>query len=57
MLLGFYKSAHLISANHDLRKLIRKHALKSRLLDIIGQAEMEKEIQKNNQKKLKIKIC
>ena len=46
MLLGIYNSATFVSANHDLRKLIRKHALESRLLDIIGQAEMEKEIQK-----------
>ncbi|HEU5120000.1 MAG TPA: hypothetical protein VFT71_03340 [Candidatus Nitrosocosmicus sp.] len=40
ILLGIYNSATLVSANHDLRKLIRKHALESRLLDIIGQAEM-----------------
>ena len=46
MLLGIYNSATFVSANHDLRKLIRKHALESRLLDIIGQAEMEKEIRK-----------
>ena len=46
MLLGIYNSATYVSANHNLRKLIRKHALESRLLDIIGQAEMEKEIRK-----------
>jgi hypothetical protein len=51
MLLGIYNSATLVSANHDLRKLIRKHALESSLLDIIGQAEMEKEIQ-NTVKKI-----
>jgi hypothetical protein len=50
MLLGIYNSATFVSANHDLRKLIRKHALESRLLDIIGQAEMEKEIQKTVRK-------
>ena len=50
MLLGIYNSATFVSANHDLRKLIRKHALESRLLDIIGQAEMEKEIQKTVKK-------
>ena len=29
-----------------MRKIIRKHALHSNLLDLIGHAEMEKEIQK-----------
>ena len=46
MLLGIYNSATLVSANHNLRKLIRKHALESKLLGLIGQAEMEKEIRK-----------
>ena len=46
MLLGIYNSATLVSVNHNLRKLIRKQALKSNLLDLIGQAEMEKEIRK-----------
>ena len=32
--------------NNDLRKSIRKHTIKSYLLDLIGHAEMEKEIQK-----------
>ena len=50
MLLGIYNSATLVSANHDLRKLIRTHAFESRLLDIIGQAEMENEIQKTVKK-------
>lgn len=50
MLLGIYNSAILVSANHNLRKLIRKHTLESRLLDLIGKAEMEKEIQKTVQK-------
>ncbi len=50
MLLGIYNSASLVSANHNLRKLIRKHALESKLLDLIGQAEMEKEIQKTVKK-------
>ena len=45
MLLGIYNSATFVSANHDLRKLIHKHALESRLFDIIGQAEMKKEIE------------
>jgi MFS family permease len=46
MLLGIYNSAALVSANNNLRKTIRKHALESRLLDLIGHAEMEREIQK-----------
>ena len=50
MLLGIYNSARLVSANNNLRKFIHKHALESRLLDIIGKAEMEKEIQKTVKK-------
>jgi hypothetical protein len=44
MLLGIYNSAILVSANNSLRKFIHKHALK--LLNPIGQAEMQKEIQR-----------
>ena len=50
MLLGIYNSATLVSANNNLRKFIRKRALESRLLDLIGHAEMEKEIQKTVKK-------
>jgi hypothetical protein len=46
MLLGIYNSATLVSVNNNLRKSIRKYTLESRLLDLIGQAEMEKEIRK-----------
>jgi hypothetical protein len=46
MLLGIYNSAILVSANNTLRKSIRKHALESRLLDVIGHAERDKEIQR-----------
>ena len=46
MVTGIYNSAKLISVNNNLRKSIRKHALESRLLDAIGQAERENEIQK-----------
>ena len=46
MLLGIYNSATFVSANHDLRKLIRTHTFESRLLDLIGQAEMDNEIRK-----------
>jgi hypothetical protein len=46
MLLGIYNSATLVSTNNNLRKSIRRHAmLRSNLLDLIGHAEMEKEIQ------------
>lgn len=50
MLLGIYNSAKLVSSNNRLRKLIHNNALESRLLDIIGKAEMEKEIQKTVKK-------
>ena len=46
MLLGIYNSAVLVSANNQLRKSIHRHALESRLLRLIGHAEMEKEIEK-----------
>jgi hypothetical protein len=46
MLLGIYNSATLVSANNELRRSIHKHALESKLLGLIGQAEMEKEIQR-----------
>ena len=46
MLLGIYNSAVLVSANNNLRKSIHKYALESKLLGLIGQAEMENEIQK-----------
>jgi hypothetical protein len=46
MLIGIYNSAILVSANANLRKSIHKHALESKLLNLIGHAEFEKEIQK-----------
>ena len=46
MLVGIYSSAILVSANTNLRKFIYKHALESKLLNLIGQAEYEREIQK-----------
>ena len=46
MLIGIYNSATHVSANDNLRKNIRKHAVQSKLLDLIGHAEMEREIQK-----------
>jgi hypothetical protein len=50
MLLGIYNSALLVSANQELRKSIFKHAFESRLLRLIGQAEMEGEIEKTVKK-------
>jgi hypothetical protein len=35
-----------VSANNELRRTIHKHALESKLLDAIGQSEMEREIEK-----------
>ena len=46
MLLGIYNAATLVSVNIDLRKSIHKHALDSKLLDLIGRAEMDTELQK-----------
>jgi hypothetical protein len=45
MLLGIYNSATLVSTNNELRKSIYKRALESKFLGLIGQAEMENEIQ------------
>jgi hypothetical protein len=41
-----YISATLVSENINLRKSIYKITQQSKLLNLIGQAEMEKEIQK-----------
>jgi hypothetical protein len=46
VLLGIYNSAKLVSVNNNLRKSIYKHAVESKMLHLIGHAEMEKEIQK-----------
>lgn len=46
MLLGIYNSAVLVSANTNLRKSIQKRALESKLLNLIGHAEFENEIQR-----------
>jgi hypothetical protein len=45
MLLGIYNSARLVAINIDLRKSIYKHAMESKLLSIIGKAEVDKELQ------------
>ena len=39
-----------MSANNELRKSIYRHAVESRLLRLIGQAEMESEIEKTVRK-------
>ena len=47
-LVGIYSSAILVSANTNLRKFIYKHALESKLLNLIGQAEYEREDPENS---------
>ena len=46
MLLGIYNSAKLVSVNAGLRRSIYKHAFESRLLNLIGTAELDREMQK-----------
>jgi len=50
MLLGIYNSAVLVSVNDELRKSIRKYALESKLLGIIGEAELGREMDKTVKK-------
>ena len=42
--LGIYRSASLVSKSNELRKTIYKTAKESKLLEFIGNAEMQKEI-------------
>jgi hypothetical protein len=44
--LGIYNSAKLVSVNNNLRKSIYKHAVESKMLHLIGHAEMEREIER-----------
>ncbi|MEP6576472.1 MAG: hypothetical protein ABJB85_08605 [Nitrososphaerota archaeon] len=44
IMMGIYKSATLISTNTELRKTIHKFTRESKLLNLIGNAEMEKEL-------------
>jgi len=46
MLLGIYNSAVLVSVNNGLRKSIHKQAMESKLLGVIGEAEMSKVVEK-----------
>jgi hypothetical protein len=45
--IGIYSSAISVSEDSELRKSIRRYIEKSRLLDNIGTAQMEREIEKN----------
>jgi hypothetical protein len=56
MALGIYNAAVFVSANSSLRKSIHKHAVESKLLSLIGHAEMEKEIQKTVDKLAQDKV-
>src|SRR5918999_685403 len=44
-LLGIYNSARLVAVNINLRKSIYKHAVESKLLGMIGRAEIDNELQ------------
>jgi hypothetical protein len=55
MLVVIYNSAVLVSANTNLRKSIYNHTLESKLLNILGHAEYEKEIQRTVGKIMKDK--
>jgi hypothetical protein len=44
IMIGIYKSATLVAKNTDLCKSIHKIAKESKLLDLIGKAEIENEI-------------
>lgn len=46
IMIGIYNSAILVSTNIDLRKSIQKIARESKLLHLIGKAEMERELDK-----------
>ena len=45
MMIGIYNSAKLVSVNNNLRKSIYKHFSEPRLLGLLGEAEMKKEIE------------
>ncbi len=46
LLLGIFNSATLVSANNSLRIFIHQHAMESKLLGVIGDAEVAKLIEK-----------
>jgi len=45
MLVGIYNSAKLVSINNELRRSIVKIALESRMLNLMGEAEKQKEVE------------
>ena len=47
ILIGIYTSATLVSTNIELRKLIYRMAINSKFLNLLGKAEVEKEIKKS----------
>lgn len=55
MLLGVYNSALLAGTNYKLRSAIRKQALESSLLGIVGKERMQKEVEKTVKKVTKLK--
>lgn len=46
ILIGIYTSATLVSTNAELRKFIYQTASKSKLLNLLGKTELEKEVKK-----------
>jgi hypothetical protein len=55
MLLGVYNSALLVDTNYKLRSTIRKQALESSLLGVIGKPQMQKEVEKTVKKITQLK--
>ena len=54
-LIGIYSAASAISTNSEIRTVIYRHALESKLLGLIGRAETEKELQRTVEKILEDK--
>jgi hypothetical protein len=55
MLLGVYNSALIANTNFKLRSAIREQALESSLLGVVGEAQMDKEVEKTVKKVTQIK--
>jgi hypothetical protein len=49
-LIGIYSAASAISTNSEIRTMIYRHAIESKLLGLIGRAETEKELQRTVEK-------
>ena len=54
-LIGIFSAASAISTNSEIRTVIYRHALESKLLGLIGRAETEKELQRTVEKILEDK--